>query len=258
MPTISDQAIVLRRLDYSESSLVLVFFTRWHGKVRAIAKGVRRSTKTRFNPGIDLLECGQVTVSVRQVRQEALAILSDWRPGRAFTGLRERMDRWHAAQYAADVLGQLTDDWDPHAELFSAMEECLGALSDCSEALPPLVGFQRTALKETGLLPRLDACVGCGRPLRQRETLYFSSFDGGLICRDCEPAQVEKRLVRVSMEGLVDAAPATGADIDGLFDVFDYHLSHVMGRAPASREYLAGLVSGRLGGGPAGKRGRVR
>ena len=55
MPLVKDEAIVLRRLDSSESSQVLVFFTREHGPQRLIAKGIKRGTKQRFATGIDLL-----------------------------------------------------------------------------------------------------------------------------------------------------------------------------------------------------------
>ena len=54
MTAIKDEAIVLRRLDYSETSQVLAFFTRDHGPRRLIAKGVKRSTKKKFATGIDL------------------------------------------------------------------------------------------------------------------------------------------------------------------------------------------------------------
>ena len=73
MPLIRDAAVVLGRIDYSESSQILVLFTREHGKVRAIAKGAKRSTKTRFAPGVDLLDIGTVIFSVRHERAEGLA-----------------------------------------------------------------------------------------------------------------------------------------------------------------------------------------
>ncbi len=60
MALISDRAIVLRRLDYSETSQILALFTREYGQVRVIAKGIKRSTRSRFAVGIDLLEVGQV------------------------------------------------------------------------------------------------------------------------------------------------------------------------------------------------------
>ncbi len=53
MATIRDHAVALRRYEYSETSQVIVFFTRDHGLVRAIAKGIKRSTKTRFAAAVD-------------------------------------------------------------------------------------------------------------------------------------------------------------------------------------------------------------
>ena len=60
MAAVKDQAIVLRRLDYSETSQVLVFLTREHGLQRLIAKGIKRSTKKKYATGIDLLERGRL------------------------------------------------------------------------------------------------------------------------------------------------------------------------------------------------------
>ena len=68
MPLIRDTAVVLGRLDYSETSQVIVLLTREHGKVRAIAKGIKRGTKQRFAAGIDLLEIGSVVLTSKQAR----------------------------------------------------------------------------------------------------------------------------------------------------------------------------------------------
>ena len=92
MPLEDDDAVVLQRLDYSESSQVLVFFTHRHGKVRAIAKGVKRSTKKRFAVGIELLELGHLVFSTRTARQSALAILTEWKPGRPLGGQRRAVE----------------------------------------------------------------------------------------------------------------------------------------------------------------------
>lgn len=242
MPLINDVAIVLRRLDYSESSQVLALFGRCHGKLRVIAKGVRRSSKKRFNPGLDLLDAGQLAASVRHVGQEALANLTEWKPTSAFFGLRQRLGCWQAAQYTADILATLTEDWDPHPVLYDELYHTLQTLSDMDDVLSTLVGFQRTLLEQTGLLPRLDVCAGCGRTLHSTRNIYFSSFEGGLLCRDCEPARVEKRLARVPRNVLAGATPANDADIAGLFDLFNYHISHVSGRPPAASAYLSDLA----------------
>lgn len=238
MQLVRDSAIVLKRLDYSESSQILALFTPVHGKVRLIAKGARRSTKKRFNPGVELLEAGEVVFSVREMGQEALANMMEWKTTRAFLGLRERLDRLNSAQYAADITAQLTNDWDAHAIVYASLYDTLDGMSQGGAVLPAVVAYQRTLLKETGVLPRLDRCVSCGHTLDKTRDIYFSSFEGGVLCRDCEPARVEKRLATITQSALRDGVFATDADVAGAFDLFNYHISHLMGRAPAAHASL--------------------
>lgn len=190
MPVIHDYAIVLGRLDYSETSQVIVLFTREHGKVRAIAKGIKRGTKTRFAVGIDLLDVGHVVLSSRQERTANLATVTEWKQARSLSGLREKLHRIQAAEYAAEITAHLTEDWDPHIELFDALVTTLTELSNAAEALPLVVGYQLRLLDSIGSMPRFDACVLCGRTV---DLTHFSSFEGGMVCRHCEPGQVEKR-----------------------------------------------------------------
>ena len=79
MAAITDQAICLRRLDYSETSQVLVVLTRGHGKQRLIAKGIKRARKGQTPLGVDLLEHGQATFVPRSSGSEALAPLTEWK-----------------------------------------------------------------------------------------------------------------------------------------------------------------------------------
>ncbi len=242
MPMIHDTAIVLKRLDFSESSQILALFSKRHGRVRVIAKGARRSTKKRFSPGIDLLECGQAVISVRHARQEALATLTQWATSSSYSGLRDRLDRLNAAQYAADIVAGLTEDWDPHPQLHDALARTLAALSETDRPLFTLIAFQRSLLIEVGLSPRLDHCVACGRTPFGTRDIYFSSFEGGLLCRDCEPARVEKRLLKVLPAALIAEEIPRDADVAGVFDILHYHLSHLMGRTPAAGAFFEAIL----------------
>ena len=192
MPIIHDQAIVLMRLDYSETSQVIVFFTREHGKVRAIGKGVKRGTKTRFAVGIDLLEIGNLVLSSRHENPTGLVPLTDWKQMRSLLGLREHLFRLDAALYAAELVAELTEDWDPHPDLFDALSDALVSLLDAESPLESTVMFQERLLHSIGLMPRFDACVRCGR---KDHVTHFSSRDGGVLCGDCEPAQREKHRI---------------------------------------------------------------
>jgi len=97
--------------------------------VRAIAKGIKRSTRSRFAVGIDLLELGHVVWSARADRPQNLGILTEWKQVNAFVGLRERLERLHAAQYAAEITAELTPEQDPHPTLFDHLQFFLGKLS---------------------------------------------------------------------------------------------------------------------------------
>ncbi len=311
MALVSDRAIVLRRLDYSETSQILALFTREHGQVRVIAKGIKRSTRSRFAVGIDLLELGHVTWSARADRPQNLAILTEWKQVDAFVGLREQLERLHAAQYAAEITAELTIDRDPHPTLFDHLQLFLGKLSvvrcqssvvspqlsaepqacpgrdnlkqsvshsairnpnsaipipQSSQSLASLCEFQRALLIEIGLMPQGENCVGCRSAVvpDEAEGVYFTSHEGGLLCRNCEASYVEKRLVspgaiRVLSGGPLDQHSALSPQpsalspqpsvLDSLagevFALLNYHISHLMHKEPRLAEYV--LPSARRG-----------
>lgn len=192
MALIKDTAVVLRRLDYSETSQVLAVFTRQHGQQRLIAKGIKRGTKTRVAVGIDLLEMGNVVFSRRPGKEETLAPLTEWRQIETFAHLRRELARCYAAQYAAEVTSYLTEPGDPHAALFDGLAGLFAELKT-AEPAAALVAFLSLMLKEIGMRPEVSRCVACGRDVRGEPVIYFSSNQGGAICRDCEPATIEKR-----------------------------------------------------------------
>lgn len=240
MSLFSDRAIVLRRLDYSESSQILALFTRDHGKVRLIAKGIKRGTKKRFAAAIDLLEAGAVTWSARPDRPENLGILTEWKQTQAFVGLREGLDRLYAGQYAAEVTAELTEEHDPHRQLFEALIDFLERASGSDGALGWLCVYQRSLLVEIGSMPRGDSCVGCRNALPQgSESMYFSSHEGGLLCRDCEGSYVEKRLVSAGAIRAVWGGQISESTAVEVFDVLNYHISHLMHKEPKLAEFVA-------------------
>ncbi len=281
MALISDRAIVLRRLDYSETSQILALFAREHGQVRVIAKGIKRSTRLRFAAGIDLLELGHVVWSARVDRPQNLAILTEWKQVDAFVGIRERLERLYAAQYAAEITAELTVDQDPHPTLFDQLRLFLEKLSvvgcqssvlspqssalspESSRTLADLCEFQRSLLIEIGLMPQGENCVGCRSAIKPdgAEDVYFTSHEGGLLCRDCEASYVEKRLVspgaiRVLSGGPVDQHSALSTQHSALspqspvldplagevFALLNYHISHLMHKEPRLAKFVRAAI----------------
>jgi DNA repair protein RecO (recombination protein O) len=257
MPIRSDQAIVLRLTDYSETSQIVSLFTASAGLVRLIAKGSRRSTRKRFAAGLDLLEYGDVGY-VPPRGDAGLGTLTEWGQRDAFTGLRRDLVRQYGGLYAVELVQRLTEEYDAHPDLFDAL---LGLLRDLAKAEPDpppgvearaapiaaIVRFQDTLLRAIGYAPILRQCVDCGRRRVRGTRAYFSSTAGGLICRDCEMHHQEKRRISPAM---LDGERAAQDPVDW-FGLLDYHLTHVAGRPHKVAAQLHALL-GRTGGRPSG------
>lgn len=266
MSLVKDLGIVLRRLDYSETSQVLVIFTRDNGQQRLIAKGVKRATKKKASAGIDLLELGRVVFSQRPGKEDALATLTEWRQEESFPHLQRDLLSLYAAQYAAEVTAQLTEVNDAHAVLFDALCAALRAMTR-TDPLAALVRFLWIMLREIGLRPDLANCANCNRPVGGDHVLYFSSRSGGAICRDCETHTVEKTridgLAAMMLSAMNDMtgssdwqitsevesavpqtiAPADRKPIRAAFDLLDYHLTETMGKQARLRGPLLNAIS---------------
>lgn len=273
MPLQKDIGIVLRRLDYSETSQILVVFTREHGQQRVIAKGVKRSTKKKASTGIDLLEQGRIVFSQRPGKEAALATLTEWRQEESYAHVHRDLYGMYAAQYAAEVTAQLTEVNDPHAMLFDALVSLLRDLASI-DPVAALVQFLWTMLREIGLRPEMSRCVNCGRDAAGDRMLHFSSHAGGVICRDCEPHVIEK--IRIDSLAALILATLNGAGPDGgeggeeeradaggtqayavdstgeradrrvihrAFEILDYHLTETMGKQARLRGPLLAMMT---------------
>jgi len=237
MGIIRDQAIVLRRLDYSESSQVLAFLTREHGPQRLIAKGIKRGTKKKFATGIDLLERGEV-LYLPSARGEGLGTLTEWHQVELHLGLRSDLTRWYAGQYAAEVTSGMTQEADPHPELFDALAALLEALSAGSEPLRLVTVYQRAILTTTGLWPDLSRCVICDRPAPPGRAAWFSAHQGGLVCRACEPPVIVKRKVSAAALTALREGSAAPETLAPVFDLLDYTIGQALGRPSALGSFV--------------------
>ena len=131
--------------------------------------------------------------------------------------------------------------------------------SQSSRALADLCEFQRSLLAEIGLMPQGGDCVECRSAItpQRAEGVYFTSHEGGLLCRDCEANYVEKRRVSPGAIRVLSGAPvglqsaisdqpsALGLQssvLDSLagemFALLNYHISHLMHKAPRLAKFV--------------------
>ena len=105
----------MRLVDFSETSSVVTLFTREFGKVQALAKGGRRP-KGPFESALDLLALCRI-VFLRK-SSDALDLLTEAKLERRFRPPAGSLPALYAGYYMAELLGKLTDNYDPHPELF--------------------------------------------------------------------------------------------------------------------------------------------
>lgn len=183
------QGLVIRASDFSETSRVVTIWTREFGKIGALAKGARR-LKSAFESSLDLLNVCDI-VLIRKA-SGALDLLTEAKVRERFPRLRKDLPSWYVGQYLAELLGDWTQDHDPHPALF---DEALATLRELGEAEgrlgPRLASFELVLLRELGYGPALDRCAACDAGLLDGSSA-FSPARGGLICERCEPFERDR------------------------------------------------------------------
>ena len=197
MPLVRDRCICLRRTEYSETSQILTLFSRAHGIVRAIAKGAHRRTKagaSKFDGGVDLLDTGDAVFTHDPGKD--LATLTEWSLREGHLGLRTTLRGMYLGLYAAELVGRLVEEHDPHPELFDRLDATLGELAT-PRAEEAFLAFELDLLRETGYLAELVRLRRrAATPISEREPTFFSPARGGVVCRNCEGVDARPHPVR--------------------------------------------------------------
>jgi DNA repair protein RecO (recombination protein O) len=173
-----EQGVVLRGYKLGEADRILVLMTQGSGKVRAVAKGVRKPT-SRF--GGRLEPYTHVDVSLHQGRN--LDIVSQVEVVDAFRKLRADYDRMTAGTAMLEAVDQVAEEGEPAVRLFLLLVRGLRAL-DAEPADPSVVldAFLLKLMAAEGYRPALADCAACGRPGPHAR---FSVARGGALCANC-------------------------------------------------------------------------
>jgi len=153
--------------------------TRDHGKVGAIAKGVRR-TSSKLGPSLELY--GHIDVLLAKGRGELDVVAQVSRiPGFRIEGDVERMA--HAA-LIAELAERVCEDRHPLDGVYELAVSSLAELSRESDPRRASAWFLVTALDLLGYAPQLMNCATCERPLPAKPAA-FSAAAGGFLCDRC-------------------------------------------------------------------------
>ena len=243
-------AIVLRVVDFSETSCVVNMFTRDFGKIGALAKGARRP-KSPFESALDLLAVCRI-VFIRK-SSDSLDLLTEAKLERRFRSATRDLSRLYAGFYVAELLNELTDVGDPHPDLFEVANQTIQSIDASDELAPLVLRFELSALRLLGHLPSLNECVGCGKPVNATPRIAFGQISGGVLCATC---RIGKQQVTSVSSAVIDVL-RTYADTDekewkvAEFDtklrgelrgVVNQFMNNLLGRKPIMQAYLRFLT----------------
>lgn len=175
-----DEAVVLRTQKLGEADRIVTLLTRRNGRVRAVAKGVRR-TSSRF--GARLEPFTHVDLQIAEGR--TLDIITQAETLAPFAadmgGDYERYTAGTAMLETAERL--VVEDKEPALQHFLLLVGALRAV--CDQGRPPsqvLDAFLLRSLSVAGYAPTFEACARCGL---EGPHLAFNPAAGGMLCPDC-------------------------------------------------------------------------
>jgi DNA repair protein RecO (recombination protein O) len=171
-----DTAVVLRTYKLGEADRIVVLLTEEHGKIRAVAKGVRK-TGSKF--GARLEPMSHVRLLLSQGRE--LDIVSQAESVETLAPMLVDLDHLTAGIAVLEAADQMSLDREPAPQLYRMV---VGALRTIAERGGPLVvpAFYWKLLAADGLRPELDMCVRCGE---DTQLVAFDMDQGGALCRNC-------------------------------------------------------------------------
>jgi DNA repair protein RecO (recombination protein O) len=190
--------IVLRTMRLGEADKIVTIVTQGRGKVRAVAKGVRK-TKSRFGGRLEPLQ----HVSLQLYEGRNLDTITQVETIDHFRGIREDLDRLGQATTMLEVVDAVVQEGEQNPRLHQML---LGALRTLEAAPSPLVvpAFFWKLLAHEGYRPMLDECASCGAT---DDLVAFDLTEGGTLCRNCA------RGTRVTPEALSLLRRILGGDL---------------------------------------------
>lgn len=174
------EAIVLKKFDFRETSLIVNFYTRDFGKLSGILKGVREEA-AKFASTLELFSLNEIIFYKK--RNSSLHLVSQCDLKDNFSAIRESIGRVGAASILAELLNVIMPAEDKNEEVFRLSLSSLKELEQTNNADKITTIFKIKILALSGFKPHFDSCVSCGSKILGQSK--FSLLLGGLLCPGC-------------------------------------------------------------------------
>jgi DNA repair protein RecO (recombination protein O) len=238
------EAIILRHSDLGEADRLLTAYSLEFGKLRLVAKGVRRPGSRKAGHVEPFTRC-QLLVA----RGRELDVITQAEAVELYPALREDLLRLGHAAYVVELMDRFSmDEGEGHRSLYRLLMNTLERLAEGADPATAVRYFELRLVDELGFRPELFRCVGCGSDIRP-EDQFYSSRDGGVMCPKCGGQRPGARPITVSALKVlrhfqrntyaVAAAPRIRPEVHAEVEsVMEDYLTHLLERRLNSPAFL--------------------
>ncbi len=179
---IKTDAVVLSKMDYSNSSKIAILFTNEFGKISVLVKG-GRSANSKTGRMIDVLNLVQVVLYKKDTRE--LQYISQVDLIQSYPKIKEDLRKLKYAVAGLELINSLLPESEQHPRLFRGLVKILSMINETSSHPGiPMLRFMLFFLKEVGFELQIDSCSYCEKDLSDEQNVFFN-FEKGMICSDC-------------------------------------------------------------------------
>jgi len=203
-------ALLLRRVEYGESDLVITLLTDSIGRVSALARGARKSVK-RFGGVLEPMHTLRIAYDDRAGAE--LVVLREAKLAQARPFLITSLERMQAAGQALNWVRKAAPPRTPEPDVWAAMQALLDHLADPEDTVLPRARLAASGIRllaAFGWGIDFDRCVSCGKLALAGQAAQVDAARGGLVCRGCGGAR--RRLSGRERQAL--GLAATGGALD--------------------------------------------
>lgn len=179
--TYRTEAIVLRRHDLGEADRILTLYARGYGKIKAVAKGVRKPASRKAGH-LELF----MQVDLLLAHGRSLDVVSQAQTLEPFLPLRDDLEHTVYTAHFVELLDAFTEEADENDTLYRLLVSGLTWLCQTIDLARTARYWELRLLDAVGYRPQLFECVVCGKKIEPQDQ-YYSPHAGGVICPSCGP-----------------------------------------------------------------------
>ena len=227
------EAVVLRRYSLGDADRIIVFLSKEHGLLRAVASGVKRP-KSRYGGCLELFNHVQLHYWLKEGAE--LGRVQQCEILRAYLSSDPTPLRLHFLSYIAELAQEMAQENYPNPQLFRLFVATLRSFQESGSVYPLLRYFEFWGLKLSGLVPDYAYCSRCGKYVKN-DGFFVHVEAAKAVCRQCNPgngiriapkaARLISEMLRLAPQHFCDLPwdRDAGSELERLFQkLLEFHL----------------------------------